>query len=162
MHTKNKNNPQKCLYNSHVSTYFCIFWQTEELEESDQIFWTYLNSSTCSNTSWYHLVFLSTWLFIIKVNTLEIQTQNLNMHIYNMTEVIIQTLYIFFPHNWLNKLKIRSLNTVWWTRKVAGSATCKQSKTVWNCIVLSGQFVYLVCSEILWLQFCPKNCILHL
>ena len=27
-------------------------------------------------------------------------------------------------------------------RKVAGSATCKQSKTVWNCFVLLDQFVY--------------------
>ena len=29
--------------------------------------------------------------------------------------------------------------TLFETRKVAGSATYKQSKTVWNCVVLEGQ-----------------------
>ena len=32
------------------------------------------------------------------------------------------------------------------TKKVAGSATCEQGKTVWNWVVLYCQFVYSVCS----------------
>ena len=34
--------------------------------------------------------------------------------------------------------------TMFVARKVAGSATCKQSKTIWSCVVLYGHFVYPV------------------
>ena len=52
--------------------------------------------------------------------------------------------YIYFLHTWINKLfseENDDRRTLFAARKVAGSATCKQSKTVWNFVVLSGQFV---------------------
>ena len=55
-------------------------------------------------------------------------------------------MFIFF-HNWVNKLFSvgnKVPRTLFEARKVAGSATCKQSKTVLNCVVLWGHFVYVV------------------
>ena len=51
------------------------------------------------------------------------------------------------PHNWINKLfseEYQVPRTLFEAGKVTGSATYKQSKTVWNCVVLKCQFVYSV------------------
>ena len=50
----------------------------------------------------------------------------------------------------LNKLleENKVPRTLFEARKVAGSATCKQSKTIWKCGVLQGQFVYSVYSVV--------------
>ena len=46
----------------------------------------------------------------------------------------IQKYIFFFSYNWINTL-FSEKNKVLEARKVAGSATYEQSKTVWNCIV---------------------------
>ena len=60
--------------------------------------------------------------------------QNLHsISTYNINEVIIQT------HNWNDKLfseENKVLRTLSEAREMAGSAKYKQSKTVWNCVVL--------------------------
>ena len=58
--------------------------------------------------------------------------------IYNIIEVIKQTLKYVLFHNWVNKLfseENKVLRTLFEARKVAGSATSKQSKTAWKCLV---------------------------
>ena len=86
-------------------------------------------------------------------------------------------------HNWINNLFSEENNlpsTLFVARKVAGSATYKQSYTVRNFVVLKGQlsshknkeFVYLACLGIkqkksmkiflFWLSFFPQNYTVHL
>ena len=63
----------------------------------------------------------------------ETESQNFNSHNINDAN---SELFIFF-HSWLTKLfseESKVQNTE--ARKVAGSAIYKQSKTVWNCVVL--------------------------
>ena len=64
---------------------------------------------------------------------LEIQAQNFN--IYNINEVITQTQKYLLFHDWINK-QILSEGMLFKTRNVAGSAKYKQSKTVWNFVVI--------------------------
>ena len=77
--------------------------------------------------------------------TLKVHYVVLEFLTYNSNEVINSEI-IF--HNWINKLFWEE-NKVPWTLfvaiMVAGSATYKQSETAWHCVVLWGQFVYLVC-----------------
>ena len=50
-----------------------------------------------------------------------------------------------FIHNWMKKRfsdENKVLRTLFEAGKVAGSATYKQSQTVWTVFVLQGQFVY--------------------
>ena len=66
------------------------------------------------------------------------QTQNFN--IYNVNKVIIQTQNIYLIHKWVNKLfseENKVPRTLYEARKVAGSATYKQSKVKQYEIVLS-------------------------
>ena len=62
----------------------------------------------------------------------EIQTQIII--IYNINEVTIQTQKCSFSHNWRKIKKVP--RTLLEARDVAGSATFKQSKTSWNCVVI--------------------------
>ena len=58
---------------------------------------------------------------------------------------MIQTHNIHISHDWINKLfseDDKVPRTLFVARKVAGSATYKQRETIWNYIVLQGQFVY--------------------
>ena len=62
-------------------------------------------------------------------------TQTPNYIIHNINEVLLSSCF----HNSINKLfseEIRYQNTVFGARKVAGSATNKQSQKVWTCVVL--------------------------
>ena len=71
----------------------------------------------------------------------EIQTQNFNIYIIN--EVMEQALF----HIWMNKLfseENKVPRTLFEGRKVAGSATYKQNKTVWSCVILWGQIVHSI------------------
>ena len=90
-----------------------------------------------------------------------VQTQNFD--IYNIHEVIIQT-----QKNKLFSLDNKVPRTLFEARKLAGYATFKQSKTVWNCVILWGQFVSdesehsLFFAFLLWLKCLPQNYISHL
>ena len=50
-------------------------------------------------------------------------------------------------HNWINKLFLEENKvprTLFEARKVTGSATCKQSKTVWNCVFLQEIIITII------------------
>ena len=64
-------------------------------------------------------------------------THNFNIH--NINDIIIQNV-----SDWINKQKKIRSRTLFEARKVAGSATYKQSKTVCNCVVLQDHIVYSV------------------
>ena len=54
-------------------------------------------------------------------------------------------------HNWINKLfseENKVPRTLFEARKLAESATYKQSKTAWNCVVLWVQFLYSVSEDL--------------
>ena len=64
----------------------------------------------------------------------EIQTRNFTIYYFNEVKY-----KFFFFHNWINKLfseENNVLKTLFEAREVAGSGKYKQSKTVWNCVVL--------------------------
>ena len=53
-------------------------------------------------------------------------------------------------YKWINKLlseEDKVPGTLFEARRVAGSATHKQSKTVWNSVVHQGQFVHSVMKQ---------------
>ena len=78
-------------------------------------------------------------VFLTSLHLDDINRTTHKFNIYSINEGIIQTQkYVLFP---ITEYKLFSEeNKVPWklfeARKVAGSATCKQSKTEWNCVVL--------------------------
>ena len=74
-------------------------------------------------------------------------------------------MYILFPY-WIDKLfseENKIHRSLFEAGNVAGSATYKQSKTVWNCVVLWAQFFFFQIiqswkqREFVYLVFWSKN-----
>ena len=103
-------------------------------ESENQLFYCKLNSlvSSCSSANFPHLY-----------NLLLVQKSNGHYVVLGEENQTHKKLFFFFPP-YLNNYGKKVPRTLFEARKLAGSTKYKQSQTVWNCVVIKGQFVHSV------------------